>query len=177
MVLQPTRCGRAAGHGGDPVASSPPRSSAARPNPAETTPIYLFIYDLPRFRDLRKPDDDFGFGATRRGEGRAARRSCSATILRDGPALGVHMVVWCDTLNNLNRTFDRQALREFEMRVLFQMSPADSSNLIDSPAASQLGENRAFFYSEERPAGEVPAVWVARRPSGLASLRITPPGE
>ena len=35
------------------------------------------------------------------------------------------------------------------MRVLFQMSAADSSTLIDSPAASRLGPNRAFFSSEE----------------------------
>ena len=36
------------------------------------------------------------------------------------------------------------------MRVLFQMSAADSSQLIDSPAAGRLGENRALFYSEEQ---------------------------
>ncbi len=36
------------------------------------------------------------------------------------------------------------------MRMLFQMSAADSSQLIDSPAAGRLGENRAFFYSEEQ---------------------------
>ena len=41
-------------------------------------------------------------------------------------------------------------LREFEMRVIFQMSSADSSNLIDSPAASRLGVNRALLYSDER---------------------------
>ena len=58
--------------------------------------------------------------------------------------------VWCDTLNNLQRSLDRQALREFEMRVLFQMSAADSSNLIDSPLASKLGLFRAFFYSEDQ---------------------------
>jgi hypothetical protein len=41
-------------------------------------------------------------------------------------------------------------LREFEMRVLFQMSVADSSNLIDSPLASKLGMHRALFHSEEQ---------------------------
>jgi hypothetical protein len=34
--------------------------------------------------------------------------------------------------------------------VLFQMSAADSSNLIDSPAANKLGPNRALAYSEEQ---------------------------
>jgi hypothetical protein len=34
------------------------------------------------------------------------------------------------------------------MRVLFQMSINDSSNLIDSPAASTLGMHRALFHNE-----------------------------
>ena len=63
--------------------------------------------------------------------------------------MGVHTIVWCDSLNNLNRSFDRQGLREFEIRVLFQMSANDSSTLIDTPAAGKLGEHRALFFSEE----------------------------
>jgi hypothetical protein len=61
----------------------------------------------------------------------------------------VHTLVWCDSVNNLNRTFDRQSLKEFEIRVLFQMSANDSSSLIDSPAAGKLGANRALYFSEE----------------------------
>ena len=41
-------------------------------------------------------------------------------------------------------------MREFDNRILFQMSAADSSNLIDSPAANKLGTNRALVYSEEQ---------------------------
>ena len=62
----------------------------------------------------------------------------------------MHVIVWCDTVNNLNRHFAHQVLREFEMRVLFQMSPADSGQMLDSPAASKLGPHRALFYSEEQ---------------------------
>ena len=47
-------------------------------------------------------------------------------------------------------THPTPALREFEMRVLFQMSAADSSTLIDNPVASKLGVNRALFHSEDR---------------------------
>ena len=35
------------------------------------------------------------------------------------------------------------------MRVVFQMSVADSSNLIDNPPAGKLGMHRALFSSEE----------------------------
>ena len=115
----------------------------------EEPPLFLFLYGLQRFRELRKPEDDFSF--SRRGEESAANPAKQfVTILREGPAVGVHTVVWCDTLNNVQRAFERQGLRDFEMRVLFQMSAADSSNLIDSPAAGKLGLCRALFYSEEK---------------------------
>jgi hypothetical protein len=128
----------------------------------EAAPAYVFIYSLQRFRDLRRQDDDFGF--SRRGEDKPPSPSkLFSTILRDGPAAGIHTLIWCDTLNNVNRTLDRQGLREFEMRVLFQMSAADSSNLIDSPLASKLGLHRALFYSEDRGQPE------KFRPYGLPS--------
>jgi hypothetical protein len=114
----------------------------------EAANLYLFVYDLQRFRDLRKADDDFGF--SRYGEDKPASPSKTfSTILRDGPSVGVHTIIWCDSLNNLNRTFDRQGLREFELRVLFQMSANDSSTLIDNPAAGKIGELRALYFSEE----------------------------
>ena len=53
-------------------------------------------------------------------------------------------------MNNLSRYFTHQQLREFEIRVLFQMSPIDSGGLLDSPAASKLGRNRPLFPSEEQ---------------------------
>ncbi len=115
---------------------------------SDLSPWFLFVHDLSRFRDLRKADDDFGFG--RRGEEKIlSPAKLLGNILRDGPPVGVHVLAWCDSLNNANRSFDRQALREFEMRVLFQMSPTDSSNVIDSPIANRLGANRALFSSEE----------------------------
>jgi hypothetical protein len=70
-------------------------------------------------------------------------------VLRDGPPVGIHTIIWCDSVNNMNRTLDRQGMKEFENRILFQMSANDSSTLIDTPAGSKLGENRALYYSEE----------------------------
>ncbi len=58
-------------------------------------------------------------------------------------------------------------MKEFEHRILFQMSSNDSSTLIDAPAASKLGENRALYFSEEenrmekfRPYGLPEATWL-----------------
>ncbi|HET6574428.1 MAG TPA: FtsK/SpoIIIE domain-containing protein, partial [Fimbriiglobus sp.] len=118
---------------------------------ADRSPRFLVVHGLQRLRELRKPEDDFGFG--RKGERQATPGEQFAAILRDGAPLGLHVICWCDTLTNLQRALDRQALRDFALRVLFQMSPADSSNLIDSPAASRLGRNRALYVEEgtERP--------------------------
>lgn len=71
------------------------------------------------------------------------------TILKDGPDVGVFTVGWCDTYTNLTRTLDRRAIREFAMRVPFQMSAEDSSNLVDSPLASKLGTCRALYFDED----------------------------
>jgi hypothetical protein len=119
---------------------------------AERTPRFLFLFGIQRFRELRKADDDFGFG--RRGEREPSPAERLATILRDGPLVGIHTVVWCDSLVNLQRAFDRPLLREFAMRVLFQMSATDSSTLMDSPAASKLGRHRALFLHEEQERAE-----------------------
>ena len=51
------------------------------------------------------------------------------------------------------RTLGRKAAGEFEKKVLFQMSAADSASLIDTGKASELGLNRALFYDE--PTGTV----------------------
>jgi len=120
-------------------------------DPTEQPAIYLIVMDLTRFRDLRKNEDDFGsYGGFGGAEKPPSPSKQFATILREGPAVNVHVIVWCDTVPNLNRTLDRQGLGEFEMRVLFQMSAGDSSQLIDSPAAGRLGPNRALFFSEEQ---------------------------
>jgi hypothetical protein len=118
-------------------------------NETEAPPIFVFIHGLQRFKELRRGDDDFGY-SRHQGDAPAPPPQLLQTILREGPAVGVHGLVWCDTLTNLQRAFDRQGMRDFEMRVLFQMSANDSSFLIDSPAASKLGVHRALFCSEDQ---------------------------
>jgi hypothetical protein len=133
------------------------RVKAETPGP----PRFLVLYGLQRLRDLRRPEDDFGF--SRKGEAMTPYKQF-LNILREGPPVGIFTIVWCDTLANLQRTLDRQSLREFDMRVLFQMSPTDSSTLIDTPLASRLGPYRALFYTEDQGRLE------KFRPYGLPAL-------
>ena len=106
----------------------------------------LLIHQLQRYRALRRNEDDFSFGAS---DAPPTPDKMLTGILKEGPSSGVHVIVACDTLASLQRAFDRNAMREFDWKVLFQMSPADSSSLIDSPAASRLGNNRGLLHSEE----------------------------
>ncbi len=113
----------------------------------DAPPVYLIVYDLGRFRDLRRADDDFGLSGF--GEQKPPDPAQQfGRILRDGPAWGVHTLVWCDTMNNVTRWLDRQTMRDLELRVAFQMNSNDSSTLIDSAAASRLGVHRAILYHE-----------------------------
>jgi DNA segregation ATPase FtsK/SpoIIIE-like protein len=127
------------------------RQSGGGANPP---PIYLLIYGLQRYRGLRKQEDSFSFGSGGDEEKKPQADKQFAELLRDGPSAGIHTVAWCDTAAALERTLDRQAVREFDNRVLFQMSSADSSNLIDSPLGNKLGPNRALLYSEEQGVSE-----------------------
>jgi hypothetical protein len=132
----------------------------------QAPPIYLFIYNIARFRDLRK-EDDFSFSSMDDKPASPAKQF--GNILREGPALGIHTFVWCDTYNNVSRFLDRQMLRDFEIRVLFQMNATDSSNLMDTPDASRLGVHVAICYDEGqgrmekfRPYGLPTPEWLAQ---------------
>jgi S-DNA-T family DNA segregation ATPase FtsK/SpoIIIE len=138
---------------------------------AEAPPLYLFLYGLHRLRDLRRNEDDFGSYLGRADDKPPTPDKQLGLLLREGPSLGIHCLIWCDTLTNLQRSFDRQTLRELALRVVFQMNVADSSNLIDSPAAAKLGMYRALYCSEEegkmekfRPYGIPPQEWLASLP-------------
>lgn len=124
-------------------------SARQKGDSTDRSPCFVFINGIQWFRELRK-EEDYGFGR------RGAERVVSAaenllTILRDGPIVNVFSIVWADTPANLGRSIDRSGQREFGQRVLFQMSANDSSTLIDSPAASRLGKNRALYTTEEMP--------------------------
>jgi S-DNA-T family DNA segregation ATPase FtsK/SpoIIIE len=137
---------RATGDAVDEIAQEVARrqeSDAAGPS------IYMIVYGLQRYRALRKQEDDFSFSTSDEPKKPNPGKQF-AEILREGPGVGVHVIVWADTLVSIDRTFERGMMREFDNRVLFQMSAADSSNLIDSPNANKLGFHKALVYSEEQ---------------------------
>ncbi len=107
-------------------------------------PLFLIITQLGRFRDLRKVED-FSFGSD---ESSAKPDAQFIEILRDGPSVGIHSILWVDNWNTLSRWLPRQALHDLELRVLMQMSANDSNHLIDSAAANRLDSHVLMVHDE-----------------------------
>lgn len=109
----------------------------------EHPPILALLVQLGRMRELRKEDDFASFGETELTADKKLEE-----VLRDGPSVGIHLVLWAENYTTVNRWLSRSALREMEIRLLMQMSANDSTNLVDSVAASRLGEHVMLMFDE-----------------------------
>ncbi|MBU6302417.1 MAG: ATP-binding protein [Verrucomicrobia bacterium] len=128
------------------------RKRSERERGTDFPPLFVFILGLQQFKKLR-PGEEFSFSS---GTEEAARPSRDLlTLLEEGAAVGVHLVMHCDTGGNLKRSLPRKALAEVGMRVVFQMSADDSAALIDSPKAVSLGRHRALLHHEQEGTGEI----------------------
>ena len=133
--------------------------------------VFLFVHGLHKFKKLRH-EDDFNFGG---GESEAGPGAAFNDIITEGSALGIHIIATVDSFNNVNRSMNRKALSEFEMRIVFQMSANDSASLIDTPKASNLGLHRALLHNEQagtletfRPYAAPDAAWLEQAAAQLA---------
>ena len=112
-------------------------------NPADQgTPLLVNLIQLGRLRSLRR-EDEFSFSSTD-----ASPDKLLEELLRDGPSQNIHLQIWVESFSTANRWLSRGALRELEIRLLMQMSANDSSNLVDSVAASRLGEHVMLLFDE-----------------------------
>jgi len=131
-------------------------------------PILFVVSDIARLRELRKSDDDYGFG----GFGSSTPAPPSATkmlgeILRDGPSVGIHTIMWTDGSISLQHTTERSALNEFGTIVIFQTTAGESTHFLDNVSASKLDRTQAMLVRPSegetlkiRPYGKVePQVW------------------
>ena len=148
--------------------------SNRRAENAQTGPeIFVLIQGLQNFKKLRQ-EDEFSFSRSDAGSSPSPAATLMS-LITEGPSRGIHLILTCDTYNNLNRFLGRKALGEFEMRVVFQMSASDSASLIDAPGAATLGLHRALLYNDRegsletfRPYTQPDNAWiehVARQPA------------
>ena len=115
--------------------------------------IILAIRNIGQFRSLRRDEDDFGmsgFGAAKS----ATPASQLSDLIRKGPLVGIHVIVWSDTFSNAMRWLSNSLLREFDSRIAFRLNQTDSSSLIDTPAAASLSPGRAILYRDQTGAAD-----------------------
>jgi hypothetical protein len=107
---------------------------------------FLIVHGLENFKKLRA-EDEFSFSSSSDDSGPNPAQVLQ-TLITEGPSHRIHLIITCDTFNNISRFLGRKALSEFSMRVLFQMSASDSASLIDTPEAGTLGLHRALLYND-----------------------------
>jgi thiol-disulfide isomerase/thioredoxin len=128
--------------------------------------LYLIILGLHRARDLRQEDGGLRLRSLGKEERGPNLPDLFATIVRDGPEVGVHVLVWSDSYASLSRALDRQSLREFGVRVVGAMNSQDSMYLLDDAAASKIDRPHRLIKADETIVG----VLEAFRPYALPSI-------
>lgn len=108
----------------------------------EEPSAFLILHGIHRLRELQNAPPSFGSkkGAT---DQRTVSESLGS-ILRDGPYVGVHVIAWCDTAENVRRFLEPGKLRgEFGI-VAAGRQPDDmlSRALIGNGKAATPGANR-----------------------------------
>lgn len=68
-----------------------------------------------------------------------------ASILVNGPEVGVHVVMWCDRYASLSRRMDSTRLREFTHKIMDKANQSDSQVLTGTDALAGLGRSQALY--------------------------------
>jgi len=102
--------------------------------PAENQDVYIFIAGLHGWRDLRPSD----FKPTPTAE-------LLLRLAERGPDVGVHIIAWADSYGTMDQTLKRSGLALFDLRVYLRLGEGDSNQLLGSPLAARLADNRAYY--------------------------------
>lgn len=106
------------------------------------SPALLVLSGMHRARDFDADGSDY--------ETASELSDALTEIMRDGPEVGIHTVVWCDTLQNLSRRLPPGGLRELAWRLVGKMSADDSASLIAVDTAASLREQQVIAANEDR---------------------------
>ncbi len=72
------------------------------------------------------------------------------TVLRDGPEVGVHSLVWCETIDQLDARLGERATSQFGLRVATALPAEDSLALLDSAYGASLRPHHALLADEDK---------------------------
>jgi ribosomal protein L7/L12 len=134
--------------------------------------IVLVLLGLQRARELRQGDDMGGASISMdlNSDTEVGLPQRLASILREGPEVGVHTLLWCDTYANLERALDRSAVNEIGLRISGPLAASESHRLFDDDVASLIDKpHRMLKYDDDqvgafelfRPYGVAPVDFIA----------------
>ena len=125
-------------------------------NPDEAksrAPTIIFtILGLHRARQLREQDGG-GSRFIRRDDetSKPDLRTCLVQVLKDGPEVGVHVLLWSDAYSNLTKVLDGSELDDLGLRIAGPLAAQESTKLFDDHIASTIEKpNRMVAYDDER---------------------------
>jgi pyruvate/2-oxoglutarate dehydrogenase complex dihydrolipoamide acyltransferase (E2) component len=125
-------------------------------NPDEArsrSPTIVFtILGLHRARQLREQEGGGSRFIYRDDEpGKPDLRTCLVQVLKDGPEVGVHVLIWSDAYSNLTKVLDGSELDDLGLRIAGPLAAQESTKLFDDHIASTIEKpNRMVAYDEER---------------------------
>ena len=74
-----------------------------------------------------------------------------AKILENGPSLGIHFWIWCDSVNSLEKRLKRNLWNQFNWKIFGQMSESASTYILDGSGGVQdLKPNQVIIRDESR---------------------------
>lgn len=102
-------------------------------------------------------------------------------LLRQGPRVGIHVMMWADTFENAMQCLSNSLLRECDTRIAFKMNSEDSISLISSSNAATIDEDTAILHSEQtgsahlfRPFAWPSAEWLVTLPQTTTAVPDEP---
>jgi S-DNA-T family DNA segregation ATPase FtsK/SpoIIIE len=107
-----------------------------------SAPVFLVLHGLHRARDL-EPAGGLSMDGSEPDLG-----AMLEAILHDGPEVGVHTMLWVDTVGNLDRRLGRRSTRDCGLILAGPMGRDDSTALLDSDRASQCKDHQLIVVEE-----------------------------
>jgi hypothetical protein len=102
----------------------------------------LVLYGMHRARDFDQDSVDY--------DAEVDMPELLGQVMRDGPEVGVHTLLWFDTVAGIARRLPSAAVREASWRLAGRMGEDDSLSLIGVEAATSLREQQLVAANEDR---------------------------
>ncbi|HEY0599196.1 FtsK/SpoIIIE domain-containing protein [Brevundimonas sp.] len=113
--------------------------------------VFMVLLGAHRVRELKQDDAGSMFGDL--SEEPVNVRRALQTVLRDGPEVGVHSLIWCDAYANLERALDRGGLGELGVKLAGPLSDQESRRLFDEDAAAHLDKPHRMVLGDDDRVG------------------------